>query len=364
MPVSFNERERRYRAVRTMMEEKGLSVLVVASNAMWTGHVRYFSNYAPTYGYIYLVFPGEGDPTQFVFTKGMAQIASKGWVSDTRQVFNYPNAITQRIKELGYEKKRIGLVGTENISFEFYDYLKGELSSASFINATREIFNLRMIKSEEEQSFVRQSARIADHTFARIKEIAQAGLRESDIYAEMNASMWREGVESIFSPMGSGHFPMSLSLSPSDRVLSPKDSLLIEITPRFQGYYSQLTVAHPLQAPSPKMGKFLDTAFAAQKAGLDVMKPGNRAGDVARAMKDVVERSGYLFPFRGGHSMGHDLDEPPAIVSEDETILKPGMTIVVHPSVMDEKGDGVFIGDSYLVNDTGWERLNKVFLKK
>jgi Xaa-Pro aminopeptidase len=347
-----------------MMEEKGLSALVAASSAMWTGHVRYFSNYAPAYGYIYLVFPEEGDPTQFVFTKSMAQIASKGWVRDTRQTFNYPDAITQRIRGLGYGNRRIGLVGAENISFEFFDYLKGELPSATFMNATREIFNLRMIKSEEEQSFARQSARIADRTFARIKEIAQAGVRESDIYAEMNAFMWRAGVESIFNPIGSGHFPMSLSLSPSDRVLAPEDSLLIEITPRFQGYHSQLTVAHPLQGPGPKMREFLDIAFAAQRAGLGVMRPGNRAGDVARAMKDFVEKSGYTFPFRGGHSMGHDLDEPPAIVAEDETILSPGMTIVVHPSVMDEKGDGVFIGDSYLVTDTGWEQLNKVFSKQ
>jgi len=119
---------------------------------MWTGHVRYFSNYAPLTGIFTSFFPGEGDPTQFVFTKSMAQIASKGWVRDSRQTFNYPDAITQRIRGLGYGNKRIGLVGAENISFEFFDFLKGELPSATFLNATREIFNLRMIKSEEEQS--------------------------------------------------------------------------------------------------------------------------------------------------------------------------------------------------------------------
>jgi len=154
----------------------------------------------------------------------------------------------------------------------------------------------------------------------------------------MNAFMWRAGVESIFNPIGSGHFPMSLSLLSVRPSAGPGRQPFDRDYSRFQGYYSQLTVAHPLQDPSPKMSEFLDIAFAAQKAGLEVMRPGNRAGDVARAMKDFVEKSGYIFPFRGGHSMGHDLDEPPAIVVEDETILSPGMTIVVHPSVMDEKG--------------------------
>lgn len=363
MPLSFDERDRRYRAIRTMMEEKGLSVLVVASSAMWTGHVRYFSNYAPSYGYIYLVFPREGDPTQFVFTKSMAQIASQGWVKDSRQASNYAEAIVKRIKEPGYGNKHIGLVGTENISFEFFEYLRKELPSATFINTTREIFDLRMIKSEEEQALARQSARIADHLFARIKEVARAGVRESDIYAEINAFIWKQGVESAFIPIGSGHLPMSLSLSPSDRVLGSEDNLLLELTPRFQGYYTQLTVVHPVQDSSPKMRELLGIAFAAQKAGLDLMRPGNRAGDVAKAMKEVVEKSGYIFPFRGGHAMGHDLDEPPAIVVEDETIIRPGMTIVVHPSVMDQNGDGVFVGDSYLITDAGWERLNKAFSK-
>ena len=150
MALSLNERDRRYHAIRTMMKEKDLSVLVVASNSMWTGHVRYFSNYAPSYGYIYMVFPREEDPTQFVFTKIMEQVASKGWVKDSRQTFNYPDSVVKRIKELDCKDRRIGLVGEENIPFRFFEYLKKELPSATFVNATPEIFNLRMIKSKEE----------------------------------------------------------------------------------------------------------------------------------------------------------------------------------------------------------------------
>lgn len=364
MPLSIAERDRRYRAVRGMMKGKELSALLVASSAMWAGHVRYFSNYAPSEGYIYLVFPGEGDPTQLVFTEGMAKIASKGWVRDSRRAApSYPDAIVNRIRELGHADKRIGLVGSENISFELFDQVRNQLPLATFVNATREIRNLRMIKSAEEQALVRQAGKIADDLFACIKEVAKPGLRECDVYAEMSAFMWKQGVEGAFNPIGSGQFPLTLSLSPSDRVLAPEDSILIEITPRFQGYYCQLTAVHPLRAPNPKMKKFLEVAFAAQEAGLGVLKAGDRARDVAQAMKDVVEKSGYAFPYRGGHSFGHDLDEPPAITVQDDTMLAPGMTVVVHPSVMDASGDGIFVGDSYIITDTGWERLNKSFSK-
>ena len=68
MKLTVQERDRRHKAIRKIMAEKDLSILVVASNAMWTGHVRYFSNYPPHFGYSYVVFPAEGAPTVFVFS--------------------------------------------------------------------------------------------------------------------------------------------------------------------------------------------------------------------------------------------------------------------------------------------------------
>lgn len=361
MKLSIEERDRRWSAIRAMMEEKDYSVLIAASNAMWTGHVRYFSNYPPHFGYAYVVFPKDGTPTQFVFSKIQEQVASKRWIADTRQSSNYAETIVKRVKECQYTNGRIGLVGVENISFVNYEYLKKELSDATFVNATRDIFNLRMIKSEEEQSIARECARITDRLFARVKEVAKAGMREFDVYAEMDYFMRKEGVESAFNLITSGPYPVAPFLSPSERVVQGEDSLLLELTPRYEGYYTQLTGYVHIGAPNSRMKRFLEVGFGAQKAGLELLKPGNRAKDVALAMKKVVEEAGYSYPYRGGHAMGHDLDEPPAVVPEDETLLKPGMIVVIHPCLMEANGEGVFIGDSYLITQTGWERLNTTF---
>jgi Xaa-Pro aminopeptidase len=341
-----------------MMEEKGYSILLAASNAMWTGHVRYLSGYPPHFGYAFVVFPGEGAPTQFVFSKIQEQVAKQRWVEDSRQSSNYAGDIVKRIKELDYRGKKIGLVGVENISFTIFEHLKKELPSVTYVDATRDIFNLRMIKSAEEQALARQCARITDQLYDRIKEVAKAGVNEFDIYAEMDYFIRKKGIESAFNLIGSGRFPVAPFLSPSKRVLGPEDNLLVELTPRYEGYYTQLTVLKHLAEPNPKMKELIDLTLSAQKAGLRLMKPGNRAGDVARAMKELVDKAGYSYPYRGGHGMGHDLDEPPAIVPEDDTTLRSGMTIVIHPCVMDKNGEGVFLGDSYLITDAGWERLN------
>lgn len=146
--------------------------------------------------------------------------------------------------------------------------------------------------------------------------------------------------------------------------MGPQDSLLLELTPCYQGLYTQLTVTHPLSEPSSRMTKFLEILFAAQEAGLKLFHPGNTVGEVARAMQKVVEKNGFTMPYRGGHSLGHEHTEAPAIVPRDETVIRPGMVLVVHPSVVDENGEGVFCGDTYLVTKTGWERLNTTFSKQ
>lgn len=361
MTISLKERDRRYQSFRTLMEKEQLSIILAASNAMCTGHVRYFSNYATYFGPTYVVFPKEENPSLFVFGEIQSQLASRQWIKDSRYGSARPEVVFKRIKELDYRNKRIGLVGVDHISFKMYEDLQRELISATFVDVTEDIYRLRMIKSEEEQESARQSALVSDRLFSRIKEVAKPGMRECDLYAEMEYFVRRQKVEDAFDLIASGPFPIAPSMNPSERIIETNDNILVELTPRYEGYYTQLTGIHSLAAPSSRMKEFIDIMSAAQKTGLALLKPGNRACDIAMAMKQVVEKSGYRMPYRGGHSMGHDLDEPPAIFLEDETVIQPGMIIVVHPSVMDKNGEGTFWGDSYIVTETGWERLNTAF---
>jgi len=358
MTLSLSERDRRYRAVRAMMEEKELSVLVAASNAMWTGNVRYFSNFFPAYGYFYLIFPKEGEATQYVGAANSALVAQReGWVKDTRTAPNVAEALVKRMRELGAAENGVGLMGVENIAFRIYEHLKKEFPSARFVDVTQDIFNMRMVKSDEEIAIVRNCARLNTQLLGEVKKVAKVGANERDVYAQINDAVWKAGVEHMFQLIASGPFPVSARIWPHNRTLAREDSVFLELTPRLDGYYTQICVTHPVAEPSARMKEFLDVAAAALDAGAKLMKPGNCAGDVARTMQETIEKAGYTMPFRPGHSMGHELDEPPGIVAGNGTVFKPGMTIVLHPSMMDANGDGVFVGDSYLLTETGWERL-------
>jgi Xaa-Pro aminopeptidase len=54
-----------------------------------------------------------------------------------------------------------------------------------------------------------------------------------------------------------------------------------------------------------------------------------------------------------------------SITDSNDTVLKPGMTLAIHPSVLTEiGGDGCGMGYTYLITGTGAERLSKIDLAR
>lgn len=358
LTLTLAERDRRYQRIRAMMKENAIAALIVASNACYPGHVRYFSNYRPHSGYAYVVFPYTGKPTIFVRSAIQQQVAAERWVQDSIYSPKPAEAIAKRIKRINLKDKKIGVVGSENLSFKIYNHLVEVYSSTEFVDVTKDIINIRMVKSAEEMEIARRCAVLTDQLFDRVKAIARPGLKEIDVYAEIEYFMRKRGIENSFNLITSGPFPIAPYVVPTSRVLKKRDTLLLELTPQYQGFYTQLTLPHPITGFSRKLKEFMKVALAAQAAGLEMLRPGNTASSVEVAMKKVIKKAGYNMPYRGGHSLGHEHAEPPVLTVGDETVLEPGMTLVVHPSVTNKDNEGVFIGDTYIVTDTGWERLH------
>ncbi|MBI3078359.1 MAG: M24 family metallopeptidase, partial [Deltaproteobacteria bacterium] len=59
------------------------------------------------------------------------------------------------------------------------------------------------------------------------------------------------------------------------------------------------------------------------------------------------------------HGVGLEVDEPPALIPQNERPLQEGMSVVVHPSVVIPGRGGVFLGGSYMVTRDGCEKLYK-----
>ena len=93
------------------------------------------------------------------------------------------------------------------------------------------------------------------------------------------------------------------------------------------------------------------------EAGLEVARPGNTAGDIARALKAELAKHGLEKPGRVGYPVG--LSYPPdwgertiSLREEDETVLEAGMTFHFMPGLwMDDWG--LETTESILIKDEG-----------
>ncbi len=106
----------------------------------------------------------------------------------------------------------------------------------------------------------------------------------------------------------------------------------------------------------PKQAEFYEVAVASQAAALAALKPGVTAESVHAAYAEVIQKSGFDYPFRCGRATGFSFLEAPQLVTGDKTILQPGMVLAVDGSV----ASGTFraqVGDSFIVTETGYEQI-------
>ena len=103
----------------------------------------------------------------------------------------------------------------------------------------------------------------------------------------------------------------------------------------------------------------------ADEAARQVLRPGTNVADLYHVLINAVEERGFISPYRPGHSIGLDALDFWSITGDSDKVLKSGMVIAVHPSVMLEfGGDACGMGYTYLINEAGAERLSKIDLAK
>ena len=174
----------------------------------------------------------------------------------------------------------------------------------------------------------------------------------------------RRAPRNSFTLIGTGPFTLHdnklpLPYTPSDRKVEHGDTVVMEITPRVEGYWTQLVRTVNVGKPNKELTALYEASRDAVKAGLEVLRPGRTVRDLVNAMGRYVEKCGFVM----GPPLGHvcDVDLLVARVSAtNETVWTPGTAVIIHPTVFTkDKKTSFFWGETYLVTDNGCERLHK-----
>ena len=382
----------RWNRIRDWLETEGLGAIFVYSPAAehkWgqTGHVAYLTGWANHDRIVdsAVVVPLEGDPVLMFagLPYMLEQIEEVSPVKNVRLVKAVdPNAVAMDAKTAGGSgprsfadeaiavmreneifDKRIAVAGVDNMPVPFFEALHDAWGDL-MVRGDDIVASIRAVKTPEELELIRHAARLGDIGFSKLVEVARPGMSGIEIVAEMEYAVRREGADHAKYWLGSGPDTQwedfRLDIRPHLRTLQDGDFVNTCSYIVYKGYWSHGQRAGTIGRKSQYLEEQMRIAIEAQTAGIEMMQPGNRAGDIARAIRENCEAAGWsLLGGRVGHGIGMDYSERPSPAESNDTTLEAGNTIILHSAFALPNSGKMFVplGDHMHVGEQGPEFL-------
>lgn len=260
-------------------------------------------------------------------------------------------AIANVIKTIGIE----GKVGYEGytISTLTLNKLKSLLpDSISLIDATKIIWKSRLVKTPSEIEYIRKSCSILVKVIDKAISYIKPGVSEKDVAAiAIYEALMEGGYTDIYPIVASGERSSLPHGRATTRVIREGEPVVLDLTTRYNGYYSDMTRTVFVKTVSSKLRRIYLAVKEAQEEAVDKVREGVKAHQVDEVARNILRKHGLdkYFIHSTGHSIGLDIHEPLRIASGVEEVLVEGMVITIEPGVYIKGVGGVRIEDTVLV---------------
>jgi Xaa-Pro dipeptidase len=186
---------------------------------------------------------------------------------------------------------------------------------------------VRRVKDAEEVALIRRLATLANTGYERLKTFIRPGVSERDIQLEYESAVLRAGSEKLpyESIVGTGSNAAILHAIPTSRLVKEGELVLIDAGADIQDYCVDITRVFAASGSfSSRQQMIYDTVLGAQKASIDLCRPGNEwkdvhlasATEIAKGLREMnvlkcsveeaIETSAIsiFFPHGVGHMVG------------------------------------------------------------
>ncbi|MFJ3671693.1 aminopeptidase P family protein [Streptomyces sp. NPDC090106] len=213
---------------------------------------------------------------------------------------------------------------------------------------------LRVVKDEEEISFLRTGAEIADQALGELLESILVGRTERHLALELERRLVDHGADGPAFPTSVATGPHSgrRGHRPTDRRVEEGDFLTVCMGAAYRGYRCEIGRTFVIgTSPADWQIELYDLVFAAQRAGRESLVPGAAYRDVDRAARQVLGAAGYSegLPVLTGHGVGLEIDEDPQLAPAAMGKLDACVPVTVEPGVHLPGRGGVRIDDTLVV---------------
>ena len=221
----------------------------------------------------------------------------------------------------------------------------------------------RRKKSEEEAEKIERAQRIAEQAFAQILPTVQPGKTEKEIALALDYAMLQGGADALSfqTIVVSGENSSLPHGVPGSRRLCRGDFVTFDFGAVYAGYHSDMTRTVALGAVTDAQREIYAIMLRAQRAGIEVLRPGISCKAADAAARDVIERAGYgrCFGHGTGHGVGVEIHERPTLNPRSRETLEIGDVVTVEPGIYIPGRFGVRIEDMLLLTEDGCRNFTR-----
>lgn len=267
--------------------------------------------------------------------------------------------VADALKERGLERGRIG-IEWQQMRLGTFERLKELLPAATFLDGDAVLWELRMVKCEEEINRMRIAARGCSEAAHKAYSSLRDGMTELEWERIVVRGIHEAGLRHEYTEMAFGSKGAHL-VDPTDNRLERGHIVRLDIGGSYRGYQCDLSRSLAFGRVSDEARRAHAAILRMNEALRAAVRPGAVCSDLYRMCMRIFEEEGYSpLTRQAGHSLGRTVHEPPFLVEDNDRPLEPGMVVNVEPTMRIRGVGSINIEDTLVVGEDGVECLTSV----
>jgi methionyl aminopeptidase len=192
---------------------------------------------------------------------------------------------------------------------------------------------------------LRKAGALAAHILDYIAPFVRKGVTTLELDELCHEEIVKHGA--VPASLGYNGYPKSVCISvnhvichgiPSERKLNDGDILNIDVAVISEGWYGDTSRMYAVGEISSKAKELIDTTYEAMMAGINLIKPGIRLGDIGNAIQTRAELKRFsVVRDYCGHGIGRIYHDEPVVLHFGTPgtglMLEPGHVFTVEPMI-------------------------------
>lgn len=378
--IPDGEYKQRIRRFQQNIRAAGLDAALVHANESDFAHVRYLSEYWPTFEAAGVFVPAVGQPVLIIgpesqtYAEGRSRIPRIAKMVEYREsaepeypgipVATFPDIVKQAMPKR--RLKKLGLVGYSIMTLPVYTSLTKTLPGVKLIKADDTLVKLRIEKSANEIQLIRRAYEISEKAVAAILNEIKPGMTELQVVGIAQREIYKHGGEYEGHALYCfcGRATNNAISRPTHNKIRRNEVIQLNIGARVGGYSSSVGAPISIGRLPERKKRLVEFGLEAHFKTVELMKPGKPAGDVVREYEAFVRQRGFAKYMLYGpcHGIGMMEVERPWMESVSTYRLQENMTFQVDTFFQDVDF-GLRWENGVRITRTGVERLSKKFAR-